>query len=209
MTEGAGDEPFAIASIDALEKLYGSISDVSKLKETARLTASYRALVAASPFCVLATAGPDGLDCSPRGDAPGFVAVLDDATLLIPDRRGNNRLDSLRNIIADPRVSLLFLVPGNGETLRVNGRASISIDPALTARFAVDGKPPTTILIVTIEAVYFQCARAVLRSRLWSADAQDRSRMPTAGDMVRDCKADFDAAGYDAALPQRQKQTLY
>ena len=173
--------------------------------------AIYRPFIEAAPFCVLATSGPDGLDASPRGDGPGFVVVEDAQTLLIPDRRGNNRVDSLRNILADPRVALLFLIPGIGETIRVNGRARLSVAPALKARFVVDGKEPRSILIVTVERVYFQCSRAVVRAELWNPDAQvARSALPSAGRIlaaVSESRVGGDE--YDRDLPVRVKATLY
>src|SRR5205823_4197378 len=131
-----------IDSLDALARIYDATpTPASTVKEVARITPEYRRLIEASPFVALATAGPEGLDCSPRGDAPGFVRILDETTLALPDRRGNNRIDSLRNIVRDPRVAMLFLIPGSGTTFRVNGRATISADPELLASFAVDGKP--------------------------------------------------------------------
>jgi len=201
----------AVTQLAELEAIYGAVNPNSLAKETPRLTPDYRRWIEAAPFLILATSGPGGLDCSPRGDARGqLFAVADDTTLLLPDRRGNNRLDSLRNILADPRVALLFLNPGIDETLRVNGRAVISTDPALVERFTVDGKPPRTVLIVSIEAVYFQCARALIRSRLWDPEARwDRARVPTAGEMTRAATPSFDATAYDAALPGRQRATLY
>jgi len=159
---------------------------------------------------VLATSGPDGLDASPRGDAPGFVAVEDEHTLLLPDRRGNNRTDSLRNVIHDPRVALLFMVPGMNETLRINGQAHVSVAPALLERFAVDAKLPRSVLVIKIEAVYFQCSRALLRSRLWDVASQPpRSSLPSArGDAVALTQASIDGAAYDRDLPERVKTTL-
>jgi PPOX class probable FMN-dependent enzyme len=200
-----------VTELAELEALYGEVNANSLAKETPALTPAYRAWIEAAPFLVLATSGPGGLDCSPRGDARGqLFAVPDDKTLLLPDRRGNNRLDSLRNIVADPRVALLFLNPGIDETLRVNGRAVISTDPALAKRFTVDGKPPRAVLVISIEAVYFQCARALIRSRLWDPDGRwDKTGVPTAGEMTRAAAPSFDAAAYDAALPGRQRSTLY
>src|SRR5262249_13352741 len=142
----APHEPHRITDVGTLEKLYGQPVGAPLDKEIDYLHPHYQKLIAASPFFVLATGGPGGMDASPRGDAPGFVEVQDEKTLLIPDRRGNNRVDSLRNIIADPRVALLFLIPGIGETLRVNGRAEIRTDPALLERFSVDGKPPRSVI---------------------------------------------------------------
>jgi uncharacterized protein len=158
---------------------------------------------------MLATAGPDGLDASPRGDPAGLVTVQDERTLLLPERRGNNRIDSLRNIVADPRVALLFLIHGVGETMRVNGRATISVDPQLLQRLAMDGKPPRCVLVITVEAVFFQCARAMQRSRLWEGLARDPA-VPTAGAMLA-ALTDAQVGGeeYDKALPQRQRESLY
>src|ERR1700761_7195613 len=148
----------------ALNALYGEISAGAIAKEIDYVHPHYRTMIEASPFMVLATSGPEGLDCSPRGDPAGFVHVLDDTTLLIPDRRGNNRVDSLRNIVRDDRVSLLFLIPGIGETLRVNGRAVISTAPELIGRFPINGTLPRSVIVVTAETVYFQCQKALVRS---------------------------------------------
>ncbi|WP_376957620.1 pyridoxamine 5'-phosphate oxidase family protein [Azospirillum sp. A26] len=200
-----------IADLAALETLYGEPAAPSIAKEVPALTPGYRALIEASPFFVLATSGPDGLDASPRGDEAGFVRVADDRTLLIPDRRGNNRIDSLRNILADPRVGLLFLVPGLNETLRVNGRAVIDTDPALCESFAVDGKAPKSVLVVTIEAVFFQCARALLRSRLWDPAVQiERRSLPSAGALMAEASAGREGGdAYDRSLAERIPKTLY
>ncbi|MGA1854970.1 pyridoxamine 5'-phosphate oxidase family protein [Azospirillum sp. 11R-A] len=200
-----------IADLAALEALYGEPAGPSIAKEVPALTPGYRALIEASPFFVLATSGPDGLDASPRGDEAGFVRVADDRTLLIPDRRGNNRIDSLRNILADPRVGLLFLVPGLNETLRVNGRAVIDTDPALCESCAVDGKPPKSVLVVTIEAVFFQCARALLRSRLWDPAVRiERSSLPSAGALLAEASAGREGGdAYDLSLAERIPKTLY
>lgn len=199
-----------IDSIAALEALYGTPAPASLDKEISYLTAEYRAFIDASPFMIIATVGEGGTDCSPRGDPAGFVHIEDERTLLIPDRRGNNRLDTLRNLVADPRCSLLFLVPGAGETIRVNGHAQIIVDEALSARFKMQGKLPTTVLRVTIDKVYFQCQKALARSRLWDATTQiERSALPSAGAMVKAIKADFDGATYDANYPERMKKTIY
>ncbi|ANC90530.1 pyridoxamine 5'-phosphate oxidase family protein [Azospirillum humicireducens] len=200
-----------ITDLAALESLYGEPVAASIAKEVPALTPGYRALIEASPFFVLATSGPDGLDASPRGDEPGFVRVADDRTLLIPDRRGNNRIDSLRNILADPRVGLLFLVPGLNETLRVNGRAVIDTDPALCDSFAVDGKAPKSVLVVTIETVFFQCARALLRSRLWDPAAQvPRASLPSVGSLLAEASAGREGGdAYDRSLAERIPKSLY
>lgn len=200
-----------LTSIEQLEAIYGAPNPRALLKEVPQLNPPYRAFIEHAPFMVLATAGPEGLDCSPRGDAPGFVRIVDDRTLALPDRPGNNRIDSLRNILRDPRVSLLFIVPGVGETLRVVGRAAISVEPELINSHRVDGKPPRSVLLVTIESVYFQCSKALVRSGLWDASRHvERSRLPSAGDILAAIsKGDFDAASYDQALPDRLKATLY
>jgi uncharacterized protein len=200
-----------ITTIEELEAIYGPPHERAVRKEISYLNDDYRAFVEASPLVILASVGDEGLDCSPKGDRPGFVAVLDRHRLAVPDRPGNNRIDNLRNILRDPRVSLLFIVPGVGETLRVNGRATISNEPALLGRFAVDGKLPRTVILVTIESVYFHCAKAFVRSALWDPASQvERSRLPSAGAMLqRLTKGGIDAEAYDRDAPARQKATLY
>ena len=166
----------------ALDALYGESSAGAIAKEIDYIHPHYRAMIEASPFMVLATSGPEGLDASPRGDPAGFVHVLDDKTLLIPDRRGNNRVDSLRNIIRDDRVALLFLIPGVGETLRVNGRAAISVAPELIGRFPFRGTLPRSVIVVRAERVYFQCPKALVRSELWNPDKHiSRKALPSTG----------------------------
>ena len=197
--------------VAALERLYGEPAEVSVIKEIDHIHPDYRAFIEASPFVVLATSGPGGLDASPRGDPAGFVAVEDEKTLIIPDRRGNKRIDSLRNLIADDRIGLLFLIPGVAETLRVNGRAAISVDPALLARFSVDGKAPVSALVVRVEAVYFQCSRALVRSGLWNADKHiDRSALPSVGTILAHLsQGRLGGTVYDRELPERVRTTLY
>ena len=151
--------PDTLTTIAELEALYGQPVEAATVKEVDRITPHYRAYIEASPFASLATSGPEGLDCSPRGDKPSFVRVADEKTLMLPDRRGNNRIDSLRNIVRDPRVALLFLIPGVGNTLRVNGRAHLSVEPDLLASFMVDDKPPRSVTVIEVDAVYLQCAR--------------------------------------------------
>jgi PPOX class probable FMN-dependent enzyme len=205
------DPQHDVTHLAALEGLFDAVKEVSILKEIDHVDANYAAWIAASPFCVLGTAGPEGLDCSPRGDAPGFVRLLDDKTLLLPDRRGNNRIDSLRNIVADPRVALLFFIPGQGETLRVNGRCRLSADPALCADFVMQGKLPKLVLVVSVEAVFFQCSRALVRSRLWDAETHlTPGALPTPGQVLSDIsRQQIDGAEYDRELPGRVKATLY
>jgi len=205
------DPAHLITDADALQALYGAPGEASLKKEVDHVHPHYRAFIEAAPFAVLATSGPGGLDASPRGDPAGFVVVEDEKTLLLPDRRGNNRVDSLQNVLADPRVALLFLIPGVGETLRVNGTARISVDPALLARFEMDGKLPRSVLIVDVQTVYFQCSRALLRSRLWDAATQvPRSALPSVGRVLSDLTAGtFDGVAYDRDLPARVASTLY
>lgn len=200
-----------ITTIAELEALYGPANPRSIEKELPRLDAHYRAFVEASPFIVIATAGPEGLDCSPKGDAPGFVRILDDQTLAVPDRPGNNRLDNLRNIIGDPRISLLFMVPGVGETLRVNGRAVISTEADLLARFVVQGKQPKTVILVTIESVYVHCPKAFLRSHLWETVAQaERRPVPSLGQMLQSIsRGAVNAEAYDRDAPAHNREGLY
>ncbi|MFL4968903.1 MAG: pyridoxamine 5'-phosphate oxidase family protein [Xanthobacteraceae bacterium] len=200
-----------VTTMDGLEALYGEPYGPAIVKEIDHVNQSYRALIAAAPFFALATSGPDGLDCSPRGDAAGFVRVHDEKTLLVPDRRGNNRIDSLRNIVRDPRVALLFLIPGVGETLRIIGRAAISTDPELMASFAVDGKEPRTVLIVSVERVFYQCTKAIVRSRLWDPATQvERKSLPSAGTILAEITGGkLGGPEHDRGQPERIKATLY
>lgn len=201
-----------ITDIATLEALYPEPPKRASLaKVTPRLTPSYRAWIERSRFCLMASVGPEGTDCSPRGDAGPVVQVLDEGTLLMPDWRGNNRIDSLRNIVADPRVALLFLIPGLGETLRVNGRAHVSIDPALIERFTVQGKPPRSVLAVDVETVFFQCARAIARSRLWDRERHvTREALPSAGRILADFTAGrLGGDAYDREQPEKMRTTLY
>jgi uncharacterized protein len=201
-----------ITSLEALEALYQPAPvAASTVKVADHITPHYAALIQASPFVALATVGPEGLDCSPRGDLPGFVRIADPKTLMLPDRRGNNRIDTLRNIVRDPRVALLFLIPGSGTTFRVNGRAVLSADPVLLDSFAVDGKPPRTVTIVTVEEAYFQCARAIVRSGLWNVESHvDPESLPTAGAMLAAVTAgEVGGETYDQTWPERAAKTLW
>lgn len=201
-----------ITTLEALEALYQPApAPASTVKVTDHITPDYAALIQASPFVALATVGPEGLDCSPRGDLPGFIRIADPRTLMLPDRRGNNRIDSLRNIVRDPRVALLFLIPGSGTTFRVNGHAVLSADPALLDSFAVDGKPPRTVTIITVEEAYFQCARAIVRSGIWKAESHvDPKSLPTAGALLA-AVTDGAVGGetYDREWPERAAKTLW
>ncbi|ATC25567.1 pyridoxamine 5'-phosphate oxidase family protein [Caulobacter vibrioides] len=201
-----------ITTVEALEALYQPAPvPASTVKVSDHITAHYAALIQASPFVALATVGPEGLDCSPRGDLPGFVRIAHPRTLMLPDRRGNNRIDSLRNIVRDPRVALLFLIPGSGTTFRVNGRAVLSADPALLDSFAVDGKPPRTVTVVTVEEAYFQCARAIVRSGLWKLESQvDPQTLPTPGAMLAAVTAgEVGGEAYDREWPGRAAKSLW
>jgi uncharacterized protein len=200
-----------IATIEQLEAIYGFPGETSTVKVADRITPSYRVLIEKSPFATLATSGPEGLDCSPRGDVPGFVRIHDETTLMMPDRRGNNRVDSLRNIVRDPRIALLFLIPGSGSTLRVNGRAHVSADPALLASFKMDGKAPRTVVVMTVQEIYFQCARAIVRSDLWNPDKRvDPRSLPTPGHILADM-SDNRVGGeqYDREWPERARRTMW
>jgi uncharacterized protein len=209
----ANEEPIMpiITTLDELEAIYGLPGETSTVKEVGRITPHYRAFIAAAPFAVLATSGPEGLDCSPRGDIQGFVRVHDAATLMLPDRRGNNRVDSLRNIVRDPRMALLFMIPGIGNTLRVNGRAHVTTDGDLTASFAMAGKAPRSVIVIAVEAVYFQCARAIVRSELWNPDKHvEPKSLPSAGQILAALSEDrVGGKGYDRAWPERAKHSLW
>jgi PPOX class probable FMN-dependent enzyme len=199
-----------IESIEQLHQLYGEPAEASIIKVTPLLTNEYRRMIEASPFVLLATVGPEGLDCSPRGDAGQVIHIEDEKTLMLPDWRGNNRVDSLSNIVRDPRVALLFLVPGSNTTMRVNGRAVLVIDEALVGRFEMDGKHPRSVIVITIDEVYSQCARAVIRADLWNlAKFADPASLPTVGDMLKGVKAGFDGATYDREWPGKAAKTMW
>jgi len=207
-----GSKPHTISTIAELEALYTEgVYPPAKVKETDRITKAYRALVEASPFFALATNGPNGLDCSPRGDPKGFVRVVDDKTIVVPDRRGNNRIDSMRNLISDPRVALLFLIPGVSETLRIMGRATISTDPDLCASFTMQGKAPRSVLVIAVDQVFFQCAKAIVRSKLWDPAIQvERSSLPTAGTILAEISGGkVGGEEHDRIAPERMKATIY
>jgi PPOX class probable FMN-dependent enzyme len=195
----------------SLAAIYGASSAGAIAKEIDYIHPHYRAMIEASPFLVLATSGPEGLDCSPRGDPAGFVHVLDDKTLLIPDRRGNNRIDSLRNIVRDDRVALLFLIPGVGETLRVNGRAAISVAPELLGRFPFRGTLPRSVIVVRAESVYFQCPKALVRSELWNPERHiARKQLPSTGKILAEVTAGMiNGEQYDREYPERLRTTMY
>ncbi|MDG2283990.1 MAG: pyridoxamine 5'-phosphate oxidase family protein, partial [Alphaproteobacteria bacterium] len=200
-----------VTSIEALEEIYGKAMDRSLTKEIDYISAHYRQFIEAAPFVLLATVGPEGMDCSPRGDPAGFARVTDEKTVMMPDRRGNNRLDSLRNLVQDSRISLLFLIPGVNETMRINGTARIVTDQVLRDSFAIQGKAPATVIVTTVDRIYYQCPKALVRSKLWSPDAQiERSTLPTTGQMQRALIGEtFDAETYDKDYPAHMKRTIY
>ena len=200
-----------VTSVEELGALYAKPAQRVLQKEIDHVDAVGRAFIAASPFLVLATGGQNGLDCSPKGDAPGFVHVDDDGrTLYIPDRRGNNRIDGLKNLVEDPRIGLIFLVPGANETFRVNGRARISADPALKQRFAVDGKEPATVTVVTVEQAFHHCPKALVRSGLWKRGSGDRPQdVPTLGTFTAARIPGTDGPAYDAEYAKRIPKELY
>ena len=200
-----------IRSVEELEALYGRPVEASIVKEVDRITPDYRRLIEASPFFVLATSGPEGLDCSPRGDLPGFVRVADERTLMLPHRRGNNRVDSLRNIVRDPRAALLFLIPGSGTTLRANGQAYLDSDPDLLASFAVEGRAPRSAVVFRIQSIYFQCARAVLRADLWNPENHAAPEsLPSPGSILAGLSAErVGGESYDWESPERARKSMW
>jgi uncharacterized protein len=201
-----------IQTLEQLSALYQPAPALASIaKELDHLIPEYRAYIEASPFVALATSGPEGLDCSPRGDEGQCVYIIDDKTLALPDRRGNNRIDSLTNILRDPRVALLFLLPGSNTTFRVNGTARISVDEALLKKFTKQNKAPRSVIIVNIERAYFQCGRAVVRSKLWAAETQSlAANLPTAGKVLEQTTAgEIQAEHYDSAWVERAKDTLW
>jgi uncharacterized protein len=209
-SSGEQTVPDLVTSEAQLDAIYGQPAGPAVIKEIDHISEHYRRFIETSPFVILATAGPEGLDCTPRGDPAGFVRVVDSRTVMLPDRRGNNRIDSLRNVVRDPRIALLFLIPGVGRTLRINGRAAISIDRELCASFAMDGKVPRSVIVVTAESVYTQCPKALVRSRLWDASLHvDESSLPSSGTIMKALQQGFDGETYDRDYPQRLKETIY
>lgn len=200
-----------VRTLDELEALYGAVVPAAITKEVDGLVPLHRRFIESSPFVVLATSGPGGLDCSPRGDPAGFVTVVDDTTLHLPDRRGNNRIDSLRNIVVDPRIALLFLVPGIGVTLRVNGRARLLTDERLRTGYAMGDKVPAVVIEIAIATVYTQCPKALIRSNLWDPTRhRTHDDVPTVGQIMDQItEGSFGGADYDANYPERVRQTIY
>jgi PPOX class probable FMN-dependent enzyme len=199
-----------LKTLDALHAHYGTPGEASLIKESSGLTPAYRKIVEAARFCALSTSGPEGLDCSPRGDDGAVVRVQDACTLLLPDWHGNNRIDSLRNIVRDPRVSLMFMVPGWNNVLRLNGEAVLSVAPDLLASFEKDGRQPRCVIVITTGSVYFQCARAIMRADLWNPLRQvGKEDLPTPGQIMQEIKDGFDGSAYDRDWPQRAEKSMW
>ncbi len=202
--------PDLVTTEAELEAIYGLPAGPAVTKEIDHISDHYRRFIETSPFVVLATSGPEGLDCTPRGDPAGFVRVVDRRTVLLPDRRGNNRIDTLRNIVRDPRIALLFLIPGIGRTLRINGRAAISVNQELCQSFTMEGKVPRSVIVVTAESVYTQCPKALVRSHLWDASRHlAESDLPSSGTIMKALQQGFDGDSYDREYPQKLKETIY
>jgi PPOX class probable FMN-dependent enzyme len=200
-----------VKTVEQLESLYGEPLNTSLIKEIDHINDGYRKLIEAAPFVVIATSGPGGLDCSPKGDAPGFVRIADERTVMIPDRPGNNRLDGFKNLMSDPRIALLFLIPGVGETLRINGRAAVSVDLALRESFAVNGKPARAVLIVNVETVFFHCSKAMVRAKMWDPKSQiARNSLPSTGTIIAELSGGkLGGEQYDKDAPAKIKSMLY
>ena len=200
-----------VTSVEQLEALYGERMPTSIIKEIDHISDGYRKLIEAAPFVVIATSGPGGLDCSPKGDAPGFIRIVDEKTVMIPDRPGNNRLDGFHNLMSDPRIALLFIIPGVGETLRINGRGVVSVDPKLRESFAVNGKPARAVLIVSIESIYFHCSKAIVRAKMWDpASKIERSSLPSTGTIIAELsEGKLGGEQYDREAPEKTKANLY
>ena len=199
-----------LTAVEQLEAIYGTASPRAILKEVPRLNAPYRAFIEHAPFMVLATAGPEGLDCSPRGDAPGFIRIVDDRTLALPDRPGNNRIDSTRNIVANPHVGLIFFVPGVNETLRVNGRARLTTDAGLLAPLAAHGKTPKAGILVAVDEAFLHCGKALIRAKLWEPESRiERARLPSLGKMIADQIAGVSVEEADRRVEESYVKRLY
>ncbi|RLJ40834.1 hypothetical protein BCF46_3405 [Litoreibacter meonggei] len=197
-----------VSDVSELEAAYGTPGEASLVKVADRLTPTYRKWIMASRFCVVTTVGPEGVDGSPRGDDGPVVLELDETTLALPDWRGNNRMDSLRNIVRDPRIALMFMVPGSNNVVRVNGEAKVTFDEGLRGRFSDKGRTPRCVVVIKIIEVYSQCARALMRSELWRGQRADVV-LPSVGDMLAELKAGFDGKTYDAEWGARAKDTMW
>lgn len=203
-----------VQSIEELEQVYEAAVPGAQWKEIDHINDHYKQFIEKSPFLILATSGAKGIDCSPRGDPAGFVRVVNKKCIQLPDRRGNNRLDSLRNIVANPEVGLIFLIPNVGETIRLSGKAKIVVDNELCASFSIQGKPASSVISIDVEKVYFQCQKAIVRSKLWDPVAHiNRAELPSTGEMVKNFAAmneiEFDGDAYDKNYAQHMKKTIY
>lgn len=202
--------PHRLTTEAEIEALYGAPVPRSITKEIDHLNAPYRRFIELSPFCVIASSGPGGLDATPRGDPAPMVRIVDDRTLMLPDRRGNNRADTLRNLVHDDRIGMIFFVPGSGSTVRVNGRATVTVDPDLLASFEIKGKLPRSVIVISIETVYFHCVKAFHRAGLWATESWPaKADVPTPGEMVKAVEPEFDADGYDKGYPEHMAKTIY
>ena len=197
-----------VTDVAQLEALYGAPAKATMTKVVDHVTPLYAKWIAASRLCILSTVGPDGTDGSPRGDDGCVVCIADPKTVLIPDWRGNNRMDSLRNIVTDGRVSLLFLVRGSNTCVRINGRAEVHVDDKLRAGFDDKGRLPRSVIVISVAEVYSQCARALMRAQTWDGTAP-ATDLPSVGDFLREVDAGFDGADYDATWPDRASKTLW
>ena len=197
-----------ITTIEALEELYEEVNPLSLSKVASEITPLYRQWIEASRFVVVATVGARGVDASPRGDKGPVVKIVDNNSLHLPDWRGNNRLDSLRNIVDDGRISLMFMVPGSNNVVRVNGNASLHTDPALVASFDRKGLTPQSVIIIKVREAYFQCAKAIMRSGLWNGEGHGK-QVPTAGQFLREAEASFDANNYDQGYAEYAKTRMW
>ena len=204
-------DSYRIQSLTDLEAIYGKPALASTVKVSNHITPAYRALIEASPFCAIATAGPEGLDCSPRGDHGQCLSIEDSHTLLMPDRRGNNRIDSLRNIVRDSRIALMLLIPGSGTSLRINGTADLTVEPGLLERFSVNGQRPRCIIRVSVTEIYFQCARAIIRAGLWNQENHvDTDTLFTPGQILDEMsEGEVDGPTYDRDWPNRASKTMW
>ena len=201
---------YEISDIGELTALYGNVSARALTKELDYISAEYKQLIEASPFMAIATIGDGGLDCSPRGEKNSVVEVVGDKTLRFADRPGNNRLDSLSNIVEDGRVALLFLIPGVTETMRVNGRAKVTNNPMLLKHFEVNEKLPVVVVEVSVESVYFQCSKAIYRAELWETELADRKSLPSSGEIFKTIEeTSFDHESYDKESETRLRKSLY
>jgi len=201
----------AVTTLEALADLYPAPKEAVLLKETDYVTEPGRKIIESAPFLIMATATEDGIDCSPKGDAPGFVKMLDERTLLVPDRPGNNRLDGLKNILKNPKVGLIFIVPGSNVTYRVNGNARITTDPDLMKLCEAQGKLPRSVTVVTVEQAFHHCPKALIRSDFWDAGLNPPEGIPTSGTFAafRTAGGDKDAERYDAEYARRIPGELY